>query len=87
LFFIVSKTTQIFRPDLTERDYQLMRVDLKVLRNWRAHPTASPTVQSVLAYFSTAAQSTPHIGMDRWQAFTDTEKRTYLILVLESIVR
>jgi hypothetical protein len=78
----------VVRPDLTENDYRLILADLKVLRDVRTYPSASsPTIQSIIAYFAAAAQSTPHIGAARWQAFTDAEKRRCLILALEAIAR
>ncbi|ELR21081.1 SPRY domain containing protein [Acanthamoeba castellanii str. Neff] len=77
----------VFRPVLTENDYRLVLADLRLLRNMAAYSTASPAIQAVLAYYSSAAQSTPHIGVTRWQAFTDAEKRRCLILALEAICR
>ncbi|ELR15943.1 SPRY domain containing protein [Acanthamoeba castellanii str. Neff] len=77
----------VFRPDMTENDYRLVLADLRLLRNMAAYSTASPSIQAVLAYYSSAAQSTPHIGVTRWQAFTDAEKRRCLILALEAIGR
>lgn len=72
---------------MTENDYRLVLADLRLLRNMAANSTASPSIQAVLAYYSSAAQSTPHIGAARWQAFTDAEKRRCLILALEAIGR